>query len=86
MMKTQVVVDEVVVLANGKVMVATTIIQGKPLAPKMVGRNPSQGMELEVVSVALVNSPPAPVNKQGLHVRMLKGECKLLKGAVIDFE
>jgi hypothetical protein len=85
-MKTQIIVDEAAVLENGKVIVAVTNIVGKPLAATMVGRTPSGDIEVEVVSVALVNSPPATPNKQGLHVRLLKGTAEALKGATINFD
>ena len=85
-MKTRLIVDDAVVLKNGKVTVAVTISIGKPVAAGMVGHTASGDVEVEVVSVGLVNSPPAPPNKQGLHVQLLKGTLDELKGATLDFE
>jgi hypothetical protein len=85
-MKAQIIVDDVVVLTNGKVIIATTTVFGKQLVAKMVGRAAAGDLQVEVVSVALVNSPPAAPNRQGLHVRLLKGKIESLKGATLNFD
>jgi len=85
-MKTRLVVDDAVVLKNGKVTVAVTSSSGKPVAIGMVGHTASGDVEVEVVSVGLVNSPPAASNKQGLQLQLRKGTLDALKGATLDFE
>jgi hypothetical protein len=85
-MKAQLRVDDVIVLENGKVIVAVTILNGDRVTAKMVGRTQSGDVAIEVVSVALVNSPPAAPNKQGLHVRLLEGNIEALREVILIFE
>lgn len=85
-MTTKLSVDDVVELKNGKIILAVTILEGSPVSAGMVGRSISANLEIQVVSVALVNSPPAPANKQGLSVQLTKGSVHDLKASVVLFE
>jgi hypothetical protein len=84
-MKTQFLVEDVAILKNGKTIVAGSA-SGGDLSIGMIGKTASGNAVIEVVSVALVNSPPADPSKRALHVRLLAGDVDHLKGTTFDFD
>jgi hypothetical protein len=84
-MKTQFLIEDVATLKNGKTIVAGSVSVGS-LSTGMIGKTASGNEVIEIVSVALVNSPPADPCKRALHVRLLAGDVDHLKGSTFNFE
>ena len=83
-MKTRLLIEDVATLKNGKIMVAGSVSGGN-LSAGLIGKTPSGNAVIEIVSVALVNSPPADPSKRALHVRLLAGDVDHLNGTTFDF-
>jgi hypothetical protein len=85
-MKTQFLVDSMMVLKNGKLIIGGNMVNGKGPSAGMVGRNSSGSIEVEIVSIGMLNSPPAPPSARCYHVRVVKGASKELEGSTLAFE
>lgn len=85
-MKAQFAVENVITLANGKVIAAGQLTRGENLSASMAGRSEIGDLEVEIVSVALINSPPAAPHQKAVHLRIVRGAIESLKGAVLNFD
>jgi hypothetical protein len=85
-MKTQFTITETCILPNGKVAVSG-VAAARRLSSGERGRTSTKlgELEVEIVSVGLVDPPPADPNAQMLQLKVLEGDPIWLKGAILDF-
>ncbi len=86
-MKAQFTIMEVSALPNGKIAVSGVAI-GHRMSSGEHGHTSTQlgELEVEVISVGLVDPPPTNPNVQLLQIKVLKGNPDWLKGTKVNFE
>lgn len=83
-MKTYFLIEDVTVLKNGKIIAAGSI-RGGDFPNNVIGSATVGKAKIKIVSVALVNSPPAAADKRAVHVQILEGDVNELKGRTFEF-
>jgi hypothetical protein len=86
LMKTRFSIEDVSVLPNGKIVVVGVAV-GRNVTLGHRGRASTElgDLDVEVVSVALVDPPPADPNTQMLQLKVLAGTPSWLKGGSLEF-
>jgi hypothetical protein len=84
-MKSYFSIEDVTVLKNGKIIVAGSL-RGGDVKIDMIGSAVKGKSRIKIISVALINSPPAAADKRALHVQLLAGEISELNGSLIEFD
>jgi hypothetical protein len=84
-MKTRFTVSDVLVLKNGNVSITGFSEKHLPLTKRGKAATASGEIEIEIVSIGLVNPPSADPCRQDLQVHLLKGQPFDLKGATLFF-
>jgi hypothetical protein len=85
-MKAKFTILGVLLLKNGNLAVNGLSERRFPLTKRGKGATVSGEIEVEIVSVGLVNPPPLDERSQDLQIRLLKGDHSALKGAVLLFD
>jgi len=85
-MKTTFTVSDMLVLKNGDVAITGFSEQNLPLTKRGRAATASGEIEIEIVSIGLVNPPSADPCRQDLRVHLLKGKPFDLKDATLFFE
>jgi len=84
-MSTRLIVGGVLVLENGMVAIAGKAASASPLAAGAIGRNSSGSVEVEIVSVGIVDSSAPQTGAEAFLVRVLRGASADLVGCTLDF-
>lgn len=85
-MKAQFSILDFNVLQNGKIVVVGVAVGRLVIAGQRGKASTELGhLDVEVVSVALVDPPPADPNAQMLQLKVLAGDPNWLKGARLEF-
>jgi hypothetical protein len=82
-METSFIVSDVLVLENGNVAITGFSERHFPLTKRGKAATASGEIEIEIVSIGLVNPQSAHPCRQDLQVRLLKGQPLDLKGATL---
>jgi len=86
-MKTQFIISAVCALENGRIALA-----GRSIGPRLTAgkfghvAKELEGVDVEIISIGIVDPTPTDPNTQALQVRLLRGSVQALQGATLYFD
>jgi hypothetical protein len=84
--KTKFTISDALVLKNGHIAITGVSEKHLPLTKRGKAATASGEIEIEIVSIGIVNPPSADPCRQDLQVHLRKGRPLALKGATVYFE